>query len=673
MGLLRVRLGHPGSDLLPDYNPDHIVLQIGDLYHDSSVLRHVPSISRDPRDISLYFASITASFHHNCMSNAAAARYNRTNESYGIRRTASSINDMKRGRVVLKSLHLRIMIVFSLLIVLSSSVMAYIIYASSMKLITQSIGEQARSIAQYAADQIDLERYRDITPKTGETPYYTELRQRFNELREANHLKYLYTMAARDNNGQREYYYIVDGMPVGAKGDDVSELGKVETEAIPLLEEAIADRQSKVGELTRDDTYGATVSAYVPIVDANGQLLGALGADFDATSVYDLLEKNRRTMLLVASAILVVSLAIIYLLSKMIVSPILRLTRSMNTIEQGDLTPVIHVKGKDEISRLSSAFRSMIQVLRSMIQSIHGSSRQLRQSATSMSASAETTHEASGKITRLLQEAAVNAEAQAKYSSETSRAISEVAGGVERVSHTLSFVAEASQEAAEVSQAGNGLVQQAVDKMEEIGRFSQMTTHDMNHLAARSEEVGEMVAVIRDISSQTNLLALNASIEAARAGEHGRGFTVVAEQVRKLAEQADQSAERIGSMLGSMVDDIQRAVSSVQAGSGRIGEGLSAVQAAGESFARIRHAVERVAAEIQDVSAVSEEISASTEEVVASAAEMEGLSRHNSDHFGGIAEAAEQQLGTVEQMKEAAVRLEEMSGELERLAGRFRI
>lgn len=575
--------------------------------------------------------------------------------------------------MLLKSLHLRIMIVFSLLILISSSVMAYIIYASSVKLITQSIGEQARSIAQYAADQIDLERYRDITPESGETPYYSELRQRFNELREANHLKYLYTMAAKDNNGQLQYYYVVDGMPIDATGEDVSELGKVETEAIPLLAEAIADQQSKVGELTRDDTYGAIVSAYVPIISPEGQLLGALGADFDATSVYTLLEKNRRTMLLVAGTILVVSLAIIYLLSRMIVSPILRLTRSMNTVEQGDLTPKIVVQGKDEISRLGAAFRSMIQVLRSMIQSIHSSSRQLQQSAVSLSSSAETTHTASEQITGLLQEAAVNAEAQAKYSSETARAISEVAGGVERVSDTLTFVAGVSQEAAEASHTGNRLVRQAINKMEEIGRFTQLTTSDMNQLTVRSEEVSEMVAVIRDISAQTNLLALNASIEAARAGEHGRGFTVVAEQVRKLAEQADKSAEQISGRLGAMVDDIQHAVSSVQAGSGQIGEGLSAVQSAGEAFARIRDAVERVAAEIQEVSAVSEEISASTEEVVASASEMEELSRHSSDHFGGIAEAAQRQLGAVEQMKEAAVKLEEMSGELERVAGRFRI
>lgn len=573
----------------------------------------------------------------------------------------------------MKSLHLRIMLIFSLLILLSTSIMGYTVYTSSVRLITQSIGEQAYSIAQYAVEQIDREQYRDIAPELGETPYYTELRQRLNELREAHHLKYLYTMNRSTVAGEERYYYVVDGMPLDATGQEVSELGTLEEEDIPLLEQAFAQRKAQVGELTSDERYGAVVSAYVPIIAASGELLGVLGADFDGANVYALLEKNRRNMLLIAAVILSVSLAIIYLLSRQLVSPLLRLARSMHTIEQGDLTPAIEVRGKDEISRLAAAFRAMVQMLRAMIQAIHHSSAQLRQSSASLAISAGTTHTASEQINRYLQETAANAETQAQYTGETARAIGEVSSGVERVSGTLNFVAGLSREAARASHDGNLLVRQAVERMEQIEAMSQNMSREITQLALRSGQVSEMISVIRDISTQTNLLALNASIEAARAGEHGRGFTVVAGQVRKLAEQAKESAERISGIVAGMAADMERVVTGVRAEGKQIGEGLAAVHAAGQAFAQIWAASEQVADEIQGISAVSEEISASIEEIAASADEMGELSRHNSDHLGGIANAAQQQLGTVEQLKQAAAKVESMSGELERMAGKFRM
>ncbi len=565
------------------------------------------------------------------------------------------------------------MLVFSVLIIVSGSLLGYSIYSSSVRLITQSIGEQAHSIAQYAARQIDIRQYQEITPETGETPYYTELRLKFNELREANNLKYLYTMAARDNGSKKEYYYIVDGQPLDAPEDGSSELGEIEMIDNPYMIEAFAERKARVGELTKDEVYGATITAYVPIAGPNGEFVGVLGADFDASNIYELLQTNRRNMLMIAGGILLGAVIMIYFFSKMIVSPILRLTRNMNTIGQGDLTAAIEVKGRDEISRLTEAFRSMVQVLRTMIEAMRGGSGKLRQSVLELAHSAEMTNASSERISGHLKEAAVNAEAQAKYSSETARAIGEVGSGMERIADTLSYVARASEGAAEVSRTGNGLIREAVGKMEAIGRSAQAASGDMEQLAERTREVSEIVGEIRDLSAQTNLLALNASIEAARAGEHGQGFTVVADQVRKLAVQSEVSANRISELMLAMNEDTARAVSGVREETAQIEDGLSAVRMAGGAFGDILSEVEKVAGEIQDISAVSEEISAGTEQVVASASEMESLSRRTSDHFSGIAAAAVEQLDAVKQMKTSSDRLEEMSAELEQLAKQFRL
>jgi len=565
------------------------------------------------------------------------------------------------------------MLIFSILVVISGSLLGYSIYTSSKRLITQSIEQQARSIVEYAASQINIAKYMEITPETGETPYYTELRLKLNELREANNLRFLYTMASRGTGDQQQYYYVVDGQPLDDPEGAASHLGEVETTYNPYMIKAFSDRESKVGGLTRDKVYGALITAFIPIFAPEGGFVGVLGADFDASSVFEQLQISQRNMLIMAALILLGTIVVSYFLARMIVSPVLRLTRNMNAMEQGDLTAAIEVRGRDEISRLTLAFRSMVDVLQTMIKAMRGGSGKLRQSVLELAHSAETTNASSEQITLHLKEAAANAEAQATYSSETARAIGEVGNGIERIADTLVHIADASRETAETSRTGNSLIQEAVNKMEVIGQSAQVASSDMERLAARTHEVGEIVGVIREIAGQTSLLALNASIEAARAGEHGQGFTVVASEVRKLAVQAEGAAGRISELILAMTEDTARVVGVVREETVQIEDGLSAVKKAGGAFGHILEKVEQVAEEIQDLSAVSEEISAGTEQVVASAAEMENLSSGTSDYFNGIADAAVKQLAAVQQMKASTDKLEEMSAELEQLAKQFKL
>ncbi|MFD0676614.1 MULTISPECIES: methyl-accepting chemotaxis protein [unclassified Paenibacillus] len=573
----------------------------------------------------------------------------------------------------MKSLHLRIMLVFSIIILLSGSLLSYVIYTSSVSLITRSLGEQARSIAQYASKQIDLEKYRDINPEKGENAYYKELRLKLNDIREANNLKYLYTMAERKKGDAAEYYYIVDGMPLDAKGEDFSPLGKVETSMGVVQKKAFTDREIQVGELTEIEPYGALVSAYVPIKSSTGELLGVLGADFDASTVYELLRENKRNTMIIAGTILLVSIIIIYIFSRMIVSPVLRLTREMQKVQSGDLTAKTEVKGKDEIGRLSDAFQKMIFVLRDMIQEIQNSVHNMKQSSQVLAESAGETSASSEQITGYLSDAVEVAKTQEQRSGETARAVDEVGAGVQRIADSLSVVAEASKEATDAARIGNDFVLQALKQMESIQASSHLMAKDIEQLAERSDHVGQIVDVIKDISAQTNLLALNAAIEAARAGEHGKGFAVVADQVRKLSVQSEESAARIGELIGYILEDTAKVVKGVNMDTNEVESGLVIVRNAGNAFGRIQSEVERVAKQVQEVSAVSEEIAAGAEQVTASADEMDKLSRDTSEHFQGIARAAEVQMEAMQQISVSSEKLEEMSERLELLIQRFKL
>lgn len=572
-----------------------------------------------------------------------------------------------------KSLQLKIMLIFSALILLSGSVLGYHIYTSSVNLITQSIGEQARHIAEYAVSRIDLEQYEELNRETGANDYYHELRAELNSLRESNNLKYLYTMSREDNGNDMEYYYVVDGQPADAQGEDVAALGDVEEEPGDAVELVYAEQSAHVGELTEIDPYGALLTAYVPIVSESGEMLGLLGADFDASTIYDLLADNRKMLFWTSALILLVSVAVIYLFSRMIVSPMLRLTGAMHQVQEGNLTAQIEVKGKDEVGRLSGAFQSMVVVLKELIEEIQRSVREMRQSTQAHAMGAEETSAASNQMTRHLSDAASVADTLQQTTTETVRAIHEVGTGVQRIADSLSIVAEASQEATDAAKVGQGFVVQTKQQMESIGRSAQTMSRDIGQLAERSGEIREIVDLIKDIAGQTNLLALNAAIEAARAGEHGRGFAVVADQVRKLAVQSEQSAARISGLVDEMLTSTDKVVTSMAAETQEIEAGIRVVGQAGTSFEQIVAEVERVAGQLQEASAVSQQVAAGAEQVMASAEEMDRMTQHTSEHLQGIAQVSEEQTASIQEMSASTAELTNMSERLEQLIRRFKL
>lgn len=573
----------------------------------------------------------------------------------------------------MKSLQLRIVLFFSALLLLTGSLLSYVMYTSSTELITRSMGDQARLAAEAALKHIDLNRYAGITPEQGETAYYRELRGKLNEFRMNNGLKYLYTMASRSKEGGAEYFYVVDGAPADAAGGDFSPLGKVEEKAFASLAAAFRTKQTQVGELTEDDAYGATVTAYVPILAANGEMLGVIGADFDATSVYALMGKNKSRTFWILGLVMLGSIAVVYAYSRFVVGPLRRITREMLRVQDGDLTGSVTVRNKDEIGRLADGFSRMVEDLRQVIGGMKESAEVLRESAVALTGNMETTGRMGERITVHIGEAAAGAETQRKAAAETAKAMEEVGAGVQRIAESSAVVAEASQAATEAARDGDGSIRRTIRQMETIHVSAHTVAEHIGRLSERSGEVGQIVDTIRDMAAQTNLLALNAAIEAARAGEHGRGFAVVAGQVRKLAVQSEASASRIAELLGHMVEDTDRTVETVRAETLEVETGLAVVRNAGETFRRILGQVERVAEQVQEVSAVSQEMAAAAEEVTASVEEMARMSRAASDAAAGIRAAAQEQAAATEGTRRSSEELERMAAKLEQLTERFKV
>jgi methyl-accepting chemotaxis protein len=559
---------------------------------------------------------------------------------------------------------------FSCLIIAAVAVLGFTIYRSSMSLVENSLGAQARLVAESAAKTIDPAAYASLSAEAGETEYYRALRAEMNALREANGLKYLYTLARAEENGEPFYYYMVDGAPEDVAEDDFSPIGTREENDYPGMIQAFESERSVIGELSNDE-YGATITAYVPLKNAEGAMIGIVGADFDATNVFALMSANTRTTIYVAVAIVAVGILLVIALASYLTRPLQQLTTTVAKVREGDMTVDIKVTRKDEIGTLAYTFQQLVESTRTSIRNMRDSSERLLTASEDVSRHARTTAEASKGIAASMDDASTGAQTQVSRAADMTRAVDGVARSMLRITESASIVSDVALETKGHSDRGKGLIGSALVEMSAIGAAADEMYEAMRRLESRSAEIGEMTSVMSDIASQTNLLALNAAIEAARAGEQGRGFAVVAEQVRKLATQSQTFAVRIAELIASTQEETARLAGEMGGNADKVREGHGIVKEAGEAFYFIVDGIELVNRQLQEVSAASQEVTAESEEVAASVEEMERISRHAAIHFQGIAASSGSQIASMDEVSASAESLRHLSGELDSIHKRF--
>jgi len=268
-----------------------------------------------------------------------------------------------------------------------------------------------------------------------------------------------------------------------------------------------------------------------------------------------------------------------------------------NNLSVGDLS----VTSQDELGRASTGLNSMKNSLRNLIQSIARTAEHLASASEEISSSA--TQQAQG------------AETEKGQAAQVAVAMQQMSATVHEVSENSNRAAQASHQAAETAREGGTIVEESLAKMRAIAESVSATAQKVEELGKSSDQIGRIIGVIDDIADQTNLLALNAAIEAARAGEQGRGFAVVADEVRKLAERTTSATKEVAQMVQSIQSETRTAVAAMHDGTEQVQAGVQTTARAGDSLKHIIQMSEQVGEMITHIATAATEQSSATEQV----------------------------------------------------------
>jgi methyl-accepting chemotaxis protein len=379
-----------------------------------------------------------------------------------------------------------------------------------------------------------------------------------------------------------------------------------------------------------------------------GDTLGMLSLSLPMSEAVALSNRSMwQTGGLMVGMVVLIMVVTYFLLRNIVLKPLAKMSDISRDIAkgEGDLTKRVPAEGNDEIAHMGGYFNEFIEKLQQMIKKVAHVTDKVASASVELSATAEEISKGTDTLT--------------SRASQTAAAVEEMNATVGQVAQNSGKAASLAQDTVKTAQDGGTVVSSTISGMQQLSEAVSNSATIISDLGKSSDQIGEIVRTIEDIADQTNLLALNAAIEAARAGEQGRGFAVVADEVRKLAERTTKATKEIGDMIRQIQHDTRGAVDSMQQGTQKVTAGVDLVNKTGEALSQIVRMVSESADMIRQIAVASEEQSVATQQI---ASDIENVAKVTKESSSGAHESAK-----------ASQDLSQLAVELQGIVGGFKI
>ena len=444
------------------------------------------------------------------------------------------------------------------------------------------------------------------------------------------------------------------------------------------------DARSKVIDLVVKNKNAEAYAQYMASVDPIateymnqlrdlGDYYAELSKKMNADNKVAVEKATQITMVILLLSIVILGLSGFYI-TKIITKPLNLMVLACKDFASGDFRdkPRSALR-KDEIGQLADALAAMRASLRGLMKDVNESSEQLAASSEELTASAEQSAQAANQVASSITEIAKGAERQLSAANDTSAVVEQMAASIQQVAANANEAVGQSAQAANKAKEGNKSIDEAVTQMAHIEQTVTTSAQVVAKLGERSKKIGQIVDTISGIAGQTNLLALNAAIEAARAGEQGSGFAVVAEEVRKLAEQSQDAAKKIAELIGEIQGDTDKAVAAMNNGTREAKMGAEVVNASGLVFQEIAEMVTMGSGQMKEMSTAIEQMAIGSQQIVSSVKQIDELSKKAAGESQTVSAATEEQSASMEEIASSSQALANLAMNLREAVSKFQV